>query len=72
MLKLQAPNDHNWTHLRYPRTLWDAFKGQGDMHLSAPTHVHTPLDKGLLALFVFQWGTILFMSFVAFYWLAYV
>ena len=36
MLKLQAPKNHNWTHLRYPRTLWEAFKGQGDMHLSEP------------------------------------
>jgi len=72
MIKLQAPKDHNWTHQRYHRTLWDAFKGQGDMHLSDPTHVHTPLDMGLVALFVFQWVTILFMSFVAFYWLAYV
>ena len=36
MIKLQAPNDHNWTHTRHPRTLWEAFKGQGDMHLSEP------------------------------------
>ena len=36
MKKIQAPNDHNWTHTRYPRTLWEAFKGQGDMHLSEP------------------------------------
>ena len=36
MTKIQAPNDHNWTHTRHPRTLWDAFKGQGDMHLSEP------------------------------------
>jgi len=70
MLKLQAPNDHNWTHLSYPRTLWDAFKGKGDMHLSEPTKA--PLDEGVLALFLIQWLTILFTSFVAFYWLAYV
>ena len=36
MKKIQAPNDHNWTHTRYPRTLWEAFQGQGDMHLSEP------------------------------------
>ena len=36
MTKIQAPIDHNWTHQRHPRTLWEAFKGQGDMHLSEP------------------------------------
>ena len=36
MKKIQAPNDHNWTHTRYPRTLWEAFQGRGDMHLSEP------------------------------------
>ena len=36
MNKIQAPNDHNWTHLRYPRTLWEAFQGRGDMYLSEP------------------------------------
>ena len=36
MKKIQAPNDHNWTHTRYPRTLWEAFQGKGDMHLSEP------------------------------------
>lgn len=36
MTKIQAPNDHNFTHLRYPRTLWDAFKGRGDMYVSEP------------------------------------
>ena len=72
MIKLQAPQDHNWTHLSYPRTLWDAFKGQGEMHLSAPTHVHTPVDKGVLALFLLQWVTVLFFSFVVFYLVAYV
>ena len=36
MTKIQAPNDHNWTHLRYPRTLWEAFQGRGDMYLSEP------------------------------------
>jgi len=70
MKKITAPNNHNWTHQRYHRTLWDAFKGQGDMHLSEPTKA--PLDEGILALFLIQWITILFTSFVAFYWLAYV
>ena len=36
MKKIQAPNDHNWTHLRYPRSLWEAFQGRGDMYLSEP------------------------------------
>ena len=36
MIKLQAPNDHNWTHTRHPRTLWEAFQGRGDMYLSEP------------------------------------
>ena len=70
MIKIQAPSDHNWTHLRYPRTLWEAFQGKGDMHLSAPTR--TQPDPGELALFVLQWVTVLFFSFVAFYLVAYV
>jgi hypothetical protein len=70
MIKLQAPSDHNWTHLSYPRTLWDAFKGQGEMHLSAPTR--TQPDPGVLALFLLQWVTVLFFSFVIFYLVAYV
>ena len=36
MKKIQAPSDHNWTHTRYPRTLWEAFQGRGDMYLSEP------------------------------------
>jgi hypothetical protein len=36
MTKIQAPHDHNWTHTRYPRSLWEAFQGRGDMHLSEP------------------------------------
>ena len=36
MIKEQLPHDHNHTHMRYPRSLWDAFQGQGDMHLSEP------------------------------------
>lgn len=36
MIKEQLPHDHNHTHTRYPRTLWEAFQGRGDMHLSEP------------------------------------
>ena len=36
MIKITAPNDHNWTHTRYPRTLWEAFQGRGDMYVSEP------------------------------------
>ena len=36
MIKEQLPHDHNHTHMRYPRTLWEAFQGKGDMHLSEP------------------------------------
>ena len=60
MLKLQAPNDHNWTHTRHPRTLWEAFKGQGDMHLSEP--LISDEDKP----FVIQLGVIAFVSLVVF------
>jgi hypothetical protein len=70
MIKVPAPQDHNWTHLRYPRTLWEAFQGKGDMHLSAPTRAC--VEPGVLALFVLQWVTVLFFSFVAFYLVAYV
>jgi hypothetical protein len=70
MIKIKAPKDHNWTHLRYPRTLWEAFQGKGDMHISAPTH--EPVDPKVLALFVLQWVTMLFFSFVVFYLVAYV
>ena len=72
MNKIQAPNDHNWTHTRYPRTLWEAFKGQGDMHLSDPTHVYTLVEIDTLFLFLLQWVTILVVSFVVFYLVAYV
>ena len=36
MIKEQLPHDHNHTHMRYPRTLWEAFQGRGDMYLSEP------------------------------------
>ena len=60
MNKIQAPSDHNWTHTRYPRTLWEAFKGQGDMHLSEP--LISDEDKP----FVIQLGVIAFVSLVVF------
>jgi hypothetical protein len=60
MIKLQAPNDHNWTHTRHPRTLWDAFQGQGDMYLSEP--LISDEDKP----FVIQLGVIAFVSVLVF------
>jgi len=36
MIKEQLPQDHNHTHMRYPRSLWEAFQGRGDMYLSEP------------------------------------
>ena len=36
MIKEQLPQDHNHTHMRYPRSLWDAFQGRGDMYVSEP------------------------------------
>ena len=36
MIKEQLPQDHNHTRMRYPRSLWEAFQGRGDMHLSEP------------------------------------
>ena len=37
MIKIDLPQDHNDTHHTYPRTLWEAFKGRGDMYLSEPS-----------------------------------
>ena len=34
MIKEHLPHDHNHTHLNHPRTLWEAFKGRGDMYIS--------------------------------------
>ena len=48
MKKIQAPNDHNWTHTRYPRTLWEAFHGKGDMYVSDPPLI-SPEDKYFVA-----------------------
>ena len=56
MTKIQAPNDHNWTHLRYPRTLWDAFKGRGDMFISDQDK-YDPQD-----LFIIQWCMNVFLA----------
>ena len=36
MIKEQLPQDHNHTHMRYPRSLWEAFQGRGDMYLIEP------------------------------------
>ena len=56
MKKIAAPNDHNWTHLQYPRTLWDAFKGRGDMFISDQDK-YDPQD-----LFIIQWCMIGFLA----------
>ena len=36
MIKEHLPTDHNHTHATHPRTLWEAFKGRGDMYVSEP------------------------------------
>jgi len=36
MKKIHLPLDHNHTHYRHPRTLWEAFNGRGDMYVSEP------------------------------------
>ena len=36
MIKEHLPVDHNHTHLKHPRTLWEAFNGRGDMFVSEP------------------------------------
>ena len=36
MIKEHLPLDHNDTHYRHPRTLWEAFQGKGDMFVSEP------------------------------------
>lgn len=36
MKKIKLPQDHNHTHARHPRTLWEAFQGRGDMYVSEP------------------------------------
>jgi hypothetical protein len=56
MKKIAAPKDHNWTHLQYPRTLWDAFRGRGDMFISEHDK-YDPQD-----LFIIQWCMIGFLA----------
>ena len=60
MIKEQLPHDHNHTHMRYPRSLWEAFQGRGDMYLSEP--LISEEDKP----FVIQLGVIAFVSLVVF------
>ena len=70
MLKIQAPNDHNWTTERHPRTLWEAFKGRGEQYISEPEY--KPVEPQIMALFVLQWVTVLLFSFALFFLVAYV
>ena len=60
MIKEQLPHDHNHTHMRYPRSLWEAFQGRGDMYVSEP--LISEDDKP----FVIQLGVIAFVSLVVF------
>ena len=52
MIKEHLPVDHNHTHLKHPRTLWEAFKGKGDMYVSEPliTAEDAPFVKQLLVI----------------------
>jgi hypothetical protein len=36
MIKEHLPQDHNHTHARHPRTLWEAFQGHTDLSLYEP------------------------------------
>ena len=60
MIKEQLPHDHNHTHMRYPRSLWEAFQGRGDMYLSEPLISEEDMP------FVIQLCIIGFVSFVVF------
>ena len=60
MIKEQLPQDHNHTHMRYPRSLWEAFQGRGDMYVSEP--LISEEDKP----FVIQLGVIAFVSVLVF------
>jgi len=60
MIKEQLPQDHNHTHMRYPRSLWEAFQGKGDMYVSEP--LISEEDKP----FVIQLGVIAFVSVLVF------
>ena len=65
MIKEQLPQDHNHTHMRYSRTLWEAFQGRGDIYISEPPLISEE-DKpfviqlaiiGIVSLVVFLlWG----------------
>jgi hypothetical protein len=44
MKRINLPVDHNDTHHTHPRTLWEAFKGRGDMFVSE-TPLISPEDK---------------------------
>jgi hypothetical protein len=65
MIKEHLPHDHNHTHYRHSRTLWEAFQGRGDMYLSEPPLI-SPEDKyfvvqlvviGILSIGIFLiWG----------------
>jgi len=65
MIKEHLPVDHNDTHATHPRTLWEAFKGRGDMFISEAPLISAE-DKpfviqvsiiGIVALLVFiLWG----------------
>ena len=58
MIKEHLPLDHNHTHLKHPRTLWEAFNGRGDMFVSEPPLI-SPEDK----YFVFHLVVIAILSF---------
>jgi hypothetical protein len=60
MIKEHLPVDHNHTHRTHPRTLWDAFKGKGDMYVSEP--LISAEDKP----FVYQLCVIALVSLVVF------
>ena len=60
MKRINLPVDHNHTHYRHPRTLWDAFKGRGDMYVSEP--LISAEDKP----FVYQLSLIALVSLVVF------
>ena len=52
MIKEHLPLDHNHTHLKHPRTLWEAFQGRGDMYVSEPliSAEDAPFVKQLLVI----------------------
>jgi hypothetical protein len=56
MIKEHLPHDHNHTHHTHPRTLWEAFRGRGDMLISDQDK-YDPQD-----LFIIQWCMIGFLA----------